>query len=365
MATATTMLPASGSNGVKRFGLWARENLFNSIGNSIITVVFGALALWVLWGVVKWGVIDAVFVAPNMRACQTAGTGACWAFVGEKWRFILFGRFPYDEQWRAALVTVLLFLMTGASFVPKLWRRETAYAWVAVLVICGVLMWGGVLGLAPVESDLWSGLPLTLILSLLSMIFGFILAVFLALGRRSNLPVVRLFCTVFIEAMRGVPLITILFMASLMLPLFLPPGFSVAKPLRALVAITMFLAAYQAEDIRAGLMALPKGQFEAADALGLSYWRKTKSIVLPQAITIVIPPLVGNLIGNFKNTSLVSIISLLDLMNTTQVALVDPNWRGLTSEAYIFLGSIYFVACFAMSRYSQWLEVRLNKAKRR
>jgi general L-amino acid transport system permease protein len=365
MATAATMPSGTGTNWVQRFVPWARANLFNSVGNGIITIVFGAFALWVLSGIVQWGIIDAVWVAPDMRACQAAGTGACWAFVAEKWRFILFGRFPYDEQWRAALVTILLFGMTGATFVPKLWRRETAYAWAVVLVISGVLMWGGVLGLTPVESDLWSGLPLTLILSLLSMLFGFVLAVFLALGRRSNLPVVRLFSTVFIEIMRGVPLITVLFMASLMLPLFLPPGFQVAKPLRALVAITLFLAAYQAEDIRAGLMALPKGQFEAADALGLSYWRKTKSIVLPQAITIVIPPLVGNLIGNFKNTSLVSIISLLDLMNTTQLALIDPNWRGLTSEAYLFVGIIYFAACFAMSRYSQWLEVRLNKAKRR
>jgi general L-amino acid transport system permease protein len=365
MATAATMPSRTGANGAQRFVAWGRANLFNSIGNSLVTIVFGLFALWILSGIVQWAIIDAVWVAPDMRACQAAGTGACWAFVGEKWRFILFGRFPYEEQWRAALVTVLLFAMTGATFVPKLWRRETAYAWAVVLVICGILMWGGVLGLTPVESDLWSGLPLTLILSLLSMLFGFVFAVFLALGRRSNLPVVRLCCTVFIEVMRGVPLITILFMASLMLPLFLPPGFNVAKPLRALVAITMFLAAYQAEDIRAGLMALPKGQFEAADALGLSYWRKTRSIVLPQAITIVIPPLVGNLIGNFKNTSLVSIISLLDLMSTTQVALVDPNWRGLTSEAYLFVGTIYFVACFAMSRYSQWLEVRLNKVKRR
>jgi len=365
MATATTLLPASRPNPLQKFGAWARANLFNTPGNTVLTAVFGVVILWIVWTVLQWAVIDAVWTAPNMRACQAAGTGACWAFVGEKWRFILFGRYPYEEQWRAGLVTILLFLMTGASFVPKLWRKETAYAWIAVLVVCGILMWGGILGLAPVESDLWSGLPLTLILSLLSMIFGFVLAVFLALGRRSDLPIVKIFCTAFIEIMRGVPLITILFMASLMLPLFLPPGFTVAKPLRALVAITLFLAAYQAEDIRAGLMALPKGQFEAADALGLSYWRKTKSIVLPQAITIVIPPLVGNLIGNFKNTSLVSIISLTDLMNTTQIALVDPNWRGLTSEAYMFLGAIYFVACFAMSRYSQWLETMLNKGKRR
>lgn len=366
MATTATMQPASGRpNSSQGFVRWARANLFNSVSNSIITVVVGGLVLWLLSGLIKWGIIDAVWVAPNMRACQTEGTGACWAFVAEKWRFILFGRFPYDSQWRPALVTVLLFGLTGASFVPKLWRRETAYAWVAAIVVSAILMYGGVFGLDYVPSDLWSGLPLTLILSLLSMILGFPLAVLLALGRRSNLPIIKFFCTAAIEVMRGVPLITVLFMASLMLPLFLPPGFTVDKQLRALVAITLFLAAYQAEDVRAGLMALPKGQFEAADALGLSFWRKTKSIVLPQAITIVIPPLVGNLIGNFKNTSLVSIISLLDLMQTTQVALIDPNWRGLTSEAYLFLGAIYFVACFAMSRYSQWLEIRLNKGKRR
>jgi general L-amino acid transport system permease protein len=365
MATTTTMLPASGPNWTRRFVPWVRDNLFNSIGNSIITIVVGAFIVWIGSGLIKWGIIDAVWSAPNMRACQAAGTGACWAFVAEKWRFILFGRFPYDEQWRPALVTVMLFGLTGATFVPKLWRRETAYAWVAAIALSAILMYGGVLGMVYVPSDLWSGLPLTLILSLLSMILGFPLAVLLALGRRSHLPIVKIFCTVAIEVMRGVPLITVLFMASLMLPLFLPPGFTVDKQLRALVAITLFLAAYQAEDVRAGLLALPKGQFEAADALGLSYWRKTKSIVLPQAITIVIPPLVGNLIGNFKNTSLVSIISLLDLMQTTQVALIDPNWRGLTNEAYLFLGTIYFVACFAMSRYSQWLEIRLNKGKRR
>ncbi|GGF13407.1 ABC transporter permease [Aliidongia dinghuensis] len=363
MAT-TTAVPASGPT-AGRLVPWLKANLFNSVGNSIITIVLAVLLFWILKGLVQWGIIDAVWSAPNMRACQAAGTGACWAFVGEKWRFILFGRYPFELQWRPALVTLMLFAITGASFVPKLWRRETAYAWVAVLAVSTVLMYGGILGLEYVPSDLWSGLPLTLILSLLSMILGFPLAVLLALGRRSNLPVVKLFCTAAIEIMRGVPLITVLFMASLMLPLFLPPGFTVDKQLRALVAITLFLAAYQAEDVRAGLLALPKGQFEAADALGLSYWRKTKSIVLPQAITIVIPPLVGNLIGNFKNTSLVSIISLLDLMQTTQVALIDPNWRGLTSEAYLFLAAIYFVACFAMSRYSQWLERRLNKGKRR
>jgi general L-amino acid transport system permease protein len=365
MATTTTMLPASGGNWAQRFVPWARANLFNTISNGIITVVVGVAVLWLASGLIKWGIIDAVWSAPNMRACQAAGSGACWAFVAEKWRFILFGRFPYDQQWRPALVTILLFGLTGASFVPKLWRKETAYAWAVGLVVSAILMYGGVLGLDYVPSDLWSGLPLTLILSLLSMILGFPLAVLLALGRRSNLPIIKIFCTAAIEIMRGVPLITVLFMASLMLPLFLPPGFTVDKQLRALVAITLFLAAYQAEDVRAGLMALPKGQFEAADALGLSYWRKTKSIVLPQAITIVIPPLVGNLIGNFKNTSLVSIISLLDLMQTTQVALIDPNWRGLTSEAYLFLAAIYFAACFAMSRYSQWLERRLNKGKRR
>jgi general L-amino acid transport system permease protein len=348
-----------------RVAAWMRANLFSSIGNSLTTLVILYALYRVVGAALDWLVFDAVWDAPNMRACHAAGSGACWAFIREKWRFILFGRYPFEEQWRAGVVTVILFALTGLSFVPRLWRRELIYVWVVGIAVSGVLMFGGVLGLSHVATDLWSGLPLTLILALFSMILAFPLAVLLALGRRSNLLVVKLLCTGAIEFMRGVPLITMLYTASLMLPIFLPPGVTIDKTLRALIGITLFLAAYQAEDVRGGLQAISKGQFEAADALGLGYWLKMRKVILPQAITVVIPPLVSNLIGNFKNTALVSIISLYDLLEDAKQSLVDPNWRGLTAEAYIFVCVIYFVVCYSMSQYSQWLERRLNRGKRR
>lgn len=342
-----------------------RSNLFNSVSNSAISLFALYILYLIIPPILNWAIFDAVWSAQNMRGCHSAGTGACWAFIGEKWRFILFGRYTYEEQWREALVTIILLIMTGASFSPALWRRELVYAWIFAILVSGILMFGGILGLAYVSTDLWSGLPLTVILSLFSMIAAFPLAVLLALGRRSNLPLIKAVSTFVIEVMRGVPLITVLFMASLMLPLFLPSGMTVDKQLRALIGITLFLAAYQAEDIRGGLQAISKGQYEAADALGLGYWQKMRLIILPQALTIVIPPLVSNLIGTFKNTSLVSIISLFDLLETSKNALIDPNWRGLTAEAYLFVGSIYFVGCYTMSRYSRWLEIYVNRGKKR
>jgi len=344
---------------------WLRTNLFSSIGNSITTLILLYLLYRVLSAVLGWLVFDAVWDAPNMRACHAAGSGACWAFIREKWRFVIFGRYPYEEQWRAALVTVLLFGLTGLSFIPRMWRRELIYLWIGGTVLAFWLMFGDGTVLRYVPTDLWSGLPLTLILALFSMIAGFPLAVLLALGRRSNLPVIKVLCTAAIEFMRGVPLISMLYTASLMLPIFLPPGVTIDKTLRAFIGITLFLAAYQAEDVRGGLQSIARGQFEAADALGLGYWQKMLKIILPQAIAVVIPPLVSNLIGNFKNTSLVSIISLYDLLEDAKQSLVDPNWRGLTAEAYIFVSVIYFIVCFSMSRYSQWLESRLNRGKRR
>jgi general L-amino acid transport system permease protein len=344
---------------------WLRANLFNSVGNAVTTLIILYLLYLTVGPFIRWAIIDAVWTASDMRSCHAAGDGACWAFIREKWRFILFGLYPYDQQWRCASVAFILFALTGTSFVPAMWRRELAYIWAVGVILAGILMFGGVLGLPYVPTDLWSGLPLTMILSIFSMILGFPLAVLLALGRRSNLPVIKLICVGAIEFMRGVPLIAMLYMASLMLPLFLPPGVVIDKQLRALVGITLFLAAYQAEDVRGGLQAIAKGQFEAADALGLGYWQKMRMVILPQAITIVIPPLVSNLIGNFKNTTLVAIISLYDLLEDAIQSLVDPNWRGLTAEAYLFVGAIYFFFCYSMSRYSRWLETRLNRNRRR
>ncbi len=234
--------------------------------------------------------------------------GACWAFIGEKLRFILFGRYPYAEQWRPLFAVAIFIGLILASCDRRMWGRRLTLLWPSGLVLVGILMWGGVFGLKYVDTESWSGLPLTLILAVIGMVFAFPFAILLALGRRSRLPAVRIFSVGYIELVRGVPLITVLFMASVMLPLFLPTGFTIDKLLRAQVAFILFAAAYLAEVIRGGLQAIPKGQIEAADALGLGYWRRTRLIVLPQALAMVIPPLVNNFIGAFKNTSLVLII---------------------------------------------------------
>jgi general L-amino acid transport system permease protein len=343
---------------------WARKNLFSSWLNSILTIVAVYLLMRALLPVFRWAVLDANWTASNAAECRATG-GACWAFVAEKYRFILFGRFPFDEQWRPLLVVFLFTALILVSCNRRFWNRSLGLFWAGGLALIAVLMWGGVFGLPYVDTTLWGGLPLTLILAVLGTVMAFPLSILLALGRRSNMPAVKALCVAFIELWRGVPLITVLFMASVMLPLFLPPGLTIDKVLRALVAITLFSAAYLAEVVRGGLQAIPKGQYEAADSLALTYWQKTGKIILPQALAIVIPPLVNTFIGLFKDTSLVVIIGLFDLLNTAQLSMVDPNWRGFYIEAFSFIGFIYFVYCFFMSRYSQYLEKAFNKGHRR
>jgi len=342
---------------------WLRANLFSSISNTILTVVAIALLAAAVPPVIRWALVDAVWSAPNSRACR--GAGACWAFIAEKWRFILFGTYPYEQHWRPFCAVLIFIAMILASCDRRLWGRRLMLVWLVGLVVVGVLMWGGIFGLSYVGNELWGGLPLTLILAIVGMAFAFPLAILLALGRRSPLPAVRTICVAYIELIRGVPLITVLFMASVMLPLFLPAGMTIDKLLRAQLAIILFAAAYLAEVVRGGLQAIPKGQIEAADALGLGYWRRTRLIVLPQALTLVIPPLVNIFIGTFKDTTLVIIIGLMDLLGTINAALNDPNWRGTSAEAYVFAAVIYFCFCFFMSRYSQMLEREFNKGRRR
>jgi general L-amino acid transport system permease protein len=341
---------------------WLRANLFSSVFNSILTLLACALIVAAVPPLIRWGLVDATWSAPNGPACR--GGGACWAFIAEKFRFILFGRYPIEEQWRPIAVLCIFAVMIAAACVRQLWGRRLAVTWFVGLSAVFWLMAGG-LGLRHVETALWSGLPLTLILAVVAMLFGFPLGVLLALGRRSQLPAVRAICVGYIELVRGVPLITVLFMASLMLPLFLPEGITVDKLLRAQVAFILFAAAYLAEVVRGGLQAVPKGQVEAADALGLSYIQRTRLIVLPQALALVIPPLVNTFIAMFKDTSLVIIVSLFDLLGATGFALTDANWQGFAVEAYIFIAVIYWGFCFFMSRYSQVLEREFNRGKRR
>src|SRR4029079_8890262 len=260
-----------------------------------------------------------------------------------------FGTYPFGEQWRPALATLIFIALFYSSTRRSMWGRKLILAWAGALLLIGVLMWGGIFGLSYVSQDRWGGLPVTLVLATFGLAFGFPLGILVALGRRSKMPAIRSLCVLYVELIRGVPLISLLFMASVMFPLFMPEGVNIDKLLRAQIAIILFAAAYLAEVVRGGLQALPKGQAEAADALGLTYWQKTGVIILPQAIRLVIPPLVNTFIGFFKDTSLVLIIGTFDLLYMGKIALSDPPWQAFSAEVYLMLAAIYIGFCFAMS----------------
>lgn len=358
---APAMPPPSSHQGVKA---WLKASLFSSPLNTLLTVLVAWVLLMAVPAMVEWLFIKANFSATNAQECRESG-GACWAFIVEKHRFILFGIYPYDEQWRPLLACIVLIAVIVCSCIRFFWKPWLGVLWAAALLAVAVLMWGGVFGLSHVENDRWGGLPVTLILSTFGIAFAFPLGLLLALGRRSNMPAVKTICVVYIELIRGVPLISLLFMSSVMLPLFLPEGFSIDKLLRAQIAIILFAAAYIAETVRGGLQAIPKGQYEGAESLGLSYWQTMGKIILPQALKVVIPPLVGIFIALFKDTSLVVIIGIFDLTQAAKTAVSDAAWRGFSTEAYLFIAFIYFVFCYSISRYSQSLEKQLNTGHQR
>ena len=346
---------------------WMRQNLFSSWPSGIVTVLIALVVARATYGIVQWGLINAVWWVPEgqTQACRAIrGIGACWAVVTEKHRFILFGTYPFEEQWRPALAILIFIALYIVSAMRRFWRKELFLIWLAALAVIGVLMWGGVLGLTFVPQERWGGLAVTLILATFGLAFGFPLGILVALGRRSHLPAIKTICVTYVELIRGVPLVSLLFMASVMFPLFLPDGINIDKLLRAQIAIILFAGAYLAEVVRGGLQALPKGQSEGAEALGLSYWQMTGLIVLPQALRLVIPPLVNTFIGFFKDTSLVLIIGIFDLLTAAKTAIVEPAWQGFSLEVYVAAGVIYFAFCFAMSRYSQRLEAELNRSTR-
>ena len=340
---------------------WVRCHLFGSPGASLCSLLVIGVLAWCVPSALHWAVFSAQW-QPNALACRAEGAGACWGVVAEKYRFIIFGRYPFEEQWRPLVATALMIALLVASCMRSLWRPALGALWVAAVALVFSLMHGGVFGLSVVETDRWGGLPLTILLASLSIVIAFPLAIAVALGRRSTLPAVRAGCTVYVELIRGVPLISVLFMASFMFPLLLPEGLSVNVLVRVLAGITLFAAAYMAEVIRGGLQAVPQGQVEAAQALGLSWWQTQRAIVLPQAITMVVPGLVNNFISIFKDTSLVTIVSLYELTGALGLALDSAaDWRPYKIEGYLFIAAIYFGFCFAMSRYSLWLERRLAR----
>lgn len=355
--------PSPEGNILQRAVLWARKNLFNSPLNTVLTLVSLYLLYLVIPPLFVWAIPDAIWSGDH-QTCR-AGEGACWALITEKARLILFGTFPFDEQWRPFAAIVLLLATVGASLHKAFWKPWLSIMIIVNMILMGILMWGGVFGLTYVENSLWGGLPLTLMLAVIGTVVAFPLGLVLALGRQSTMPIIKVLSVAYIELIRGVPLITVLFMASVMFPLFLPEGVTIDKLLRAQVGIILFTAAYLAEVFRGGLQAIPRGQFEAADSLGLTYWQSMRMIILPQALRLVIPPTVNSFISMFKDTSLVIIIGLFDLLGTVKLALKDPPWSPFYMEGYIFAAAVFFVFCYSMARYSAYLEKDLRKGEQR
>ncbi len=348
---------------VTRVGMigWIRGNLFNGFFNSLLTI----LVLYGLWKVVpplfQWAFVDSMWFS-SAEQCKLTD-GACWSVVSQNIRFIMFGFYPYELHWRPICAVLILLVLLGFTWNRSHWKKPLALAWVVGAAAMGILMRGGVFGLEVVESTEWGGLPLTFFLAAVAMVVAYPVGVLLALGRQSSMPLIKSICVIYIEIIRGVPLITLLFMSVMMFPLFMPEGVTINKLIRAQGALIMFTSAYIAEVVRGGLQGMNKGQYEAAQSLGLSYFNMMRLVILPQALKIVIPPTVSILIVAFKDTSLLVIIALYDLLKTTESVLAQPKWMGFSTEAYVFLALIYFICCFAMSHYSRKLERELGSGR--
>lgn len=338
---------------------WVKANLFNGWFNSLLTILTLFLLYKAVPPIVRWAFIDSVWLSSG-AGCREAA-GACWSVIRANFRFIIFGFYPYDQQWRPFIAMLILFGLLFYSRNRQHWNKYLGYGWIVGLAVMGLLMKGGIFGLSPVESTKWGGLPLTLLLSVFGLTAAYPLGVILAMGRQSRMPAVKLLCVIYIELIRGVPLISLLFMGSIIFPLFLPEGITINKILRAQIAIILFTAAYIAEVVRGGLQGMSRGQYEAAESIGLNYYLTMRLVILPQALKIVIPPTVSILISAFKDTSLVVIIALFDLLKTTQTVLSNPQWLGFSREAYIFIALLYFLGCFSMANYSRKLEKELSR----
>jgi general L-amino acid transport system permease protein len=311
------------------------------------------------WSLFRWGSVDSVWKA-EANLCKEA-TGACWGVVSEKYRVLLWGRYPYNEQWRPMLSTLCILGLVLVSAVPRFQRAYLVVVWGLVMCLVMTLMGGGYFGLQPVSSSQWGGLPLTLLLTSLGLSIAFPFGGLLALGRMSQFPVVRLLATMYVECIRGVPLVAVLFVASFVLPLMMPSTLGADKFSRVLIGIAMFSAAYLAEVIRGGLRSVPNTQITSGFALGLSYWQVQRYIVWPQAFRNVLPALMNNFISTLKDSSLVTIVGMYELTGALSLALGgDPVWRAFYFEAYVFVGAIYWLLCAGLSQYSRYIEKRLH-----
>jgi general L-amino acid transport system permease protein len=343
---------------------WLRLNLFSTWYNSLLTVGALYLLYLILPPFLDWAVLSADWTGKSNKDCTSGG--ACWALINVRFNQFMYGFYPPEHYWRVNLGFALFVIPVAALLIERVPGKKYYGIFLALFYppIAFNLFWGG-FGMVEVESEQWGGLFLTLVLAIIPIAVSLPLGTLLALGRRSHMPIVRNICVGFIELPRAVPLITVLFMASVVLPLFLPPGTTIDKVLRALVGMSFFAAAYMAEVVRGGLQAIPKGQYEAAQAMGLSYWRMMALVILPQALKIVIPGIVNTFIGLFKDTTLVLIIGLLDILAMINAATSHGNWMGTSEEGYVFAALIYWCFCFGMSRYSLSLEAKLHTGHKR
>ncbi len=339
---------------------WIRQNLFSSPFDIAMTVLATYLLATLLPALFSWAVANATWSGDSRADCMPGG--ACWVFIKVRFEQFVFGFYPEEERWRVVFTATILALLGALLVVPrvphKLWIA--AFTLLIFPLIAYILLIGGSFGLTYVESPKWGGVFLTVVVAIVGMVIALALGIVMALGRRSDLPIIRMLCTTYIEFIRAVPLITILFMASVMLPLFLPAGVTFDKVLRALIGVAVFWAAYMAEAVRAGLQAIPRGQEEAAKALGLNYWALTGLVVLPQALKHSIPSIMNTFISLVKDTTLLLLIGILELLGIVQAATANPKWLGSATEGYVFVALIFFCFCFGMSWYSQKLEKKLD-----
>ncbi len=349
---------------------WAQKNLFASPLDTVLTGLGVLFLLWVIPPLYNFFIGHAVGPNGTVEECRMENAGACWAYISAEMEFFIYGFYDIPQQWRPNIVFALGALLFVPLLMPKVpYKRINAILFLVVYpVVSYYLLAGGVFGLMPIPTEKWGGLLITLIISVVGITLSFPIGIILALGRQSKMPVIKTLCIAFIELVRAVPLITILFMASIMLPLFMPQGMTVDKLLRALVGVTLFTSAYLAEVVRGGLQAIPRGQYEAGASLGLGYWQRMYFIILPQALKHVIPGIVNNFISLFKDTSLVYIVGMKDLLEAVKTKNDTAlEWQSAhtPTTGYLFAAMVFWVFCFGMSRYSMYMERRLNTGYKR
>ncbi|MEM6387958.1 MAG: amino acid ABC transporter permease [Pseudomonadota bacterium] len=338
-----------------------RKRAFSTpLDMALSVLVFGVLA-WLAWTLLDWAVLRAVWSAENVDQCgKGTGAGACWAVIDARHRLILFGLYPFDQHWRSTAACVAIIATVVLSCLPAMWTaKRLAGLWVGGFATYYLLMEGSLLGLQQVTTDGWGGLSLTLFLFSSVVLLGMPMGLGLALMRRSEMPFVRGFAVLLIDFVRSLPLLTTLFTAAVVIPIILPSWLEGDKIWRVIIAFSLFFACYQAEVFRGGFQAIPKGQFEAGQALGLTYWQILGRIVLPQVFRHALPSTINMVVITFKETAIVIIIGFFDIMASAKAAFGTGEWAPYYLEVYVFVAAIYWIFIFSLGQYGEYLKGRM------